>query len=533
MPLDKPQNIPNSSLSTPYTIVNSDVAELGSAVATFYSGPTSQRPSSNVTVGDQYWNTQLKQLEVYTENGWVVTASIPSSPSSITVSNNPVVYGGSPSALVTFIPAATDTPAAYYRITTTPTTSTITTTEKSISFPGLTAGTSYTFSVVSGNSYGVSAALTSSSLTAGTLSQPPTNLSASTSNKNATITFTAPSNTGAAPVTSYIVYSNPGNISASGSSSPITISGLTFGTPYTFTAVAVNNAGSSVLSLPSNQVTPSAITAPSTVEVLVVAGGGGGAGGTGYETGSGGGAGGYRYFAAYSPPSNSLTVTVGAGGASVVTGNQGNRGNNSVFGTITATYGGGGKYYSTAGEAGGSGGGGAPSGGAGNLGGYTPSEGNAGSGYSPGSGPNTLGGGGGGATQGNPGHAGGAGATSSITGVSVTYAGGGGGGSGWDTGNNPGAGGAGGGGQGVFVSTAGSGAPNTGGGGGAVGQTFSNTGTFSAGAGGSGVVIMAYASAGTSPLTTIDAGLTYSLDTTTRAGYRIYKFTQGTGTVSW
>jgi hypothetical protein len=27
--------------------------------------------------------------------------------------------------------------------------------------------------------------------------------------------------------------------------------------------------------------------------------------------------------------------------------------------------------------------------------------------------------------------------------------------------------------------------------------------------------------------------LTYTVDTTTRAGYRVYRFTAGTGTISW
>jgi hypothetical protein len=33
-------------------------------------------------------------------------------------------------------------------------------------------------------------------------------------------------------------------------------------------------------------------------------------------------------------------------------------------------------------------------------------------------------------------------------------------------------------------------------------------------------------------LTSIDAGLTYTLDTTTRSGYKVYKFTAGTGTIT-
>ncbi|NDG03563.1 MAG: hypothetical protein EB119_10340 [Synechococcaceae bacterium WBB_34_004] len=50
------------------------------------------------------------------------------------------------------------------------------------------------------------------------------------------------------------------------------------------------------------------------------------------------------------------------------------------------------------------------------------------------------------------------------------------------------------------------------------------------GAGGSGVVIIAYPN--TYPaLASIGAGLTY--DQPTRSGYRVYRFTQGTGTISW
>jgi hypothetical protein len=33
-------------------------------------------------------------------------------------------------------------------------------------------------------------------------------------------------------------------------------------------------------------------------------------------------------------------------------------------------------------------------------------------------------------------------------------------------------------------------------------------------------------------ITTI-SGLTYTLDTTTRAGYKVYRFTAGTGTITW
>jgi hypothetical protein len=31
----------------------------------------------------------------------------------------------------------------------------------------------------------------------------------------------------------------------------------------------------------------------------------------------------------------------------------------------------------------------------------------------------------------------------------------------------------------------------------------------------------------------IGAGLVYTIDTTTRAGFKVYKFTGGTGTITW
>jgi hypothetical protein len=34
-------------------------------------------------------------------------------------------------------------------------------------------------------------------------------------------------------------------------------------------------------------------------------------------------------------------------------------------------------------------------------------------------------------------------------------------------------------------------------------------------------------------ITSIGVGLTYTLDTSTRSGYKVYKFTAGTGTISW
>ena len=259
-----------------------------------------------------------------------------------------------------------------------------------------------------------------------------------------------------------------------------------------------------------------------TVDYLVVAGGGSGGG----RYGGGGGGGGYRESpgtasgsysvsplgaapaVALPVPATSYPITVGAGGAQTATdstpsptGNQpGNKGNNSVFSTITSTAGGAGASQGNEGPGpaydGGSGGGAGHTGpaGVGNTPPVNPSQGT--SGGTGVAASDYMAGGGGGATVAGTnappsgGGAGGDGATSSINGTPTTRAGGGGGGG--STYNSPGAGGAAGsGGAAAGGSSGGSracaGTANTGGGGG---------GGFGApgmgGAGGSGIVIIRY-----------------------------------------
>ena len=85
--------------------------------------------------------------------------------------------------------------------------------------------------------------------------------SATAGNAQATVSFAAPSSNGGSAITSYTVTSSPGNLTATGAGSPLTVTGLTNGTAYTFTVRATNSVGSSAASSASNAVTPVAPSA--------------------------------------------------------------------------------------------------------------------------------------------------------------------------------------------------------------------------------------------------------------------------------
>ncbi len=89
----------------------------------------------------------------------------------------------------------------------------------------------------------------------GKYADQPTSVSATAGNAQATVSFTLPTYDGKGDAT-YVATSSPGDFTASGSSSPITVTGLSNGTAYTFTVTTVTGYGVSAISSSSGSVTP-------------------------------------------------------------------------------------------------------------------------------------------------------------------------------------------------------------------------------------------------------------------------------------
>jgi hypothetical protein len=194
-------------------------------------------------------------------------AAVPS-----TLPGAPTGLSGTPSnrsAVLKWIPPTTNggSPITGYVITAVPGGATVTTTTvTTYVVGGLSNGTAYVFTVAAINAQGTGPASASSpAIKPAAPRRPaaPTSVTAIGNNTAASVSWTAPKSTATAPLQRYVVTASPGGASSTVNAELTTasVSGLTNGTSYTFTVVAVNSAGSSPASAPSAATKP-AVTAP-------------------------------------------------------------------------------------------------------------------------------------------------------------------------------------------------------------------------------------------------------------------------------
>jgi N,N-dimethylformamidase beta subunit-like, C-terminal/Domain of unknown function (DUF4082)/Fibronectin type III domain/Bacterial Ig domain len=140
-----------------------------------------------------------------------------------------------------------------------------------------TKGSAFPTQTYNGENYSVDV-----SFTPATAPGMPTNVTATPGTGSATVSWT-PASSGS-PATSYTVTPYIGTtaqtpVTVTGNPAPVTatVSGLTNGTPYTFTVTPSNSSGSGPVSAASNVVTPTAPTAPGAPTAVTAIGGNGSA----------------------------------------------------------------------------------------------------------------------------------------------------------------------------------------------------------------------------------------------------------------
>ena len=208
----------------------------------------------------QYWDGSAWVVIPSSTNDGAILTVVDGIPTWVAGSGAPTIsnaVGGDTEATVTFTaPASTGgTAIAGYTVTSSPGGITATGVSSPITIQGLTNGTAYTFTVTAT----ITPSSASNPVTPANEPDAPTIGTATGGDTQATVTFTPPASDGFAAITGYTVTSFPGGITKTGASSPITITGLTNSTPYTFTVTATNSIGTGAASAASNSVTPATV----------------------------------------------------------------------------------------------------------------------------------------------------------------------------------------------------------------------------------------------------------------------------------
>lgn len=243
--------------SVTYSIISGSLPtgiSFDTSTATFSGTPT-----SNSGVPHSYVIRVTDSGGNFVNRIFSLTQAVPDSPTSIVgtdVGTNRAFNNGAVSVAFT-APSYTGTSSITSYTVTASTGQTATGASSPIVVTGITTGATPTFTVTATNTGGTSlSSSASSAVTVTTVPAAPTigSVSSPSAGSNSlSVPFTANS-TGGKTITSYQILTNPGSLTFSNSSSPISVSSLLFGTNYTFQVRALNANGYSDYSSSSGQI---------------------------------------------------------------------------------------------------------------------------------------------------------------------------------------------------------------------------------------------------------------------------------------